>query len=89
MSHLTFKRIAALAVLGLAWSACQTSEIVEAPVASEPEVSEPAVNTLTEEEKAEGWQLLFDGKSLDQWRGIFKVLKRQPVAPQRHNHGAR
>lgn len=32
--------------------------------------SEPsAPNTLTEEEIEQGWQLLFDGKSLDQWRG--------------------
>lgn len=35
-------------------------------------------NTLTPEEKAAGWQLLFDGKSLDHWRasenqGSFRV----------------
>lgn len=29
-------------------------------------------NTLTEAEKAEGWQLLFDGKSAIPWRGIGK-----------------
>lgn len=28
----------------------------------------PAHNQLTEAEKKDGWQLLFDGKSLDQWR---------------------
>ena len=28
------------------------------------------LNTLTEEERAEGWTLLFDGQSLDQWRGF-------------------
>ncbi len=28
-----------------------------------------AQNTLTEQEKAEGWQLLFDGSSTDGWRG--------------------
>jgi hypothetical protein len=27
-------------------------------------------NTLTAEEKAAGWQLLFDGKSLEHWRGF-------------------
>src|SRR5262245_57824044 len=29
----------------------------------------PAPNTLTAAEKAAGWQLLFDGRSLDGWRG--------------------
>ncbi|MFT5905991.1 MAG: hypothetical protein ACI9E1_001596, partial [Cryomorphaceae bacterium] len=27
-----------------------------------------AQNSLTEQEKKEGWQLLFDGKSLEHWR---------------------
>ena len=26
------------------------------------------INTLTEKEKAEGWQLLFDGSSFDNWK---------------------
>ena len=56
-------------VLALAFTGCQ------APQSEEPveKVAVPAApNTLTEEEKTEGWQLLFDGKSLDQWRG-FKM----------------
>jgi Domain of Unknown Function (DUF1080) len=31
--------------------------------------TDPAQNTLTATEKAAGWQLLFDGKTLDGWRG--------------------
>jgi hypothetical protein len=30
------------------------------------------VNTLSGQEKEEGWQLLFDGKNLDSWRGFKK-----------------
>ena len=39
-------------------------------LAPQPPVdSKPAPNTLTAAEKAAGWQLLFDGRSLDAWRG--------------------
>jgi hypothetical protein len=31
-----------------------------------------AVNTLTEEEKQQGWKLLFDGTSTDGWRGAYQ-----------------
>ena len=34
--------------------------------------SPPPANTLTAAEKAAGWQLLFDGRSLDGWRGYRK-----------------
>lgn len=30
---------------------------------------EVGMNTLTEQERADGWRLLFDGQSLDAWRG--------------------
>ena len=35
-------------------------------VAAPPE----AVNTLTAQERAQGWKLLFDGKTLDGWKGL-------------------
>lgn len=34
--------------------------------------AEPAPNTLTEEEKAAGWQLLFDGSTTKGWRALNK-----------------
>lgn len=39
-------------------------------LATQPAVpTAPSPNTLTAAEKAAGWQLLFDGRSLDGWRG--------------------
>lgn len=32
------------------------------------------LNSLTSEEKKEGWELLFDGKSVSQWRGVNKKV---------------
>ena len=38
----------------------------------EPASVLPNVNTLTDKEKAEGWKLLFDGKTTDGWRNFKK-----------------
>lgn len=58
-------RISGLAIAGsvLASAGCagQTERAAE-PV-------EPEMNTLTDEERAQGWELLFDGISLDGWMG--------------------
>jgi len=44
----------------------EASSEADAPAAEDQE----AMNTLTAAERAEGWRLLFDGESLDQWRGF-------------------
>ncbi len=38
----------------------------------EPASTLPNVNTLTDQEKADGWKLLFDGKTTDGWRNFKK-----------------
>jgi hypothetical protein len=39
-----------------------------ATAAHYPTLKDTAMNTLTREEKAQGWQLLFDGKTMQGWR---------------------
>src|SRR6185436_18851020 len=50
-------------------------------------VSAQSVNTLTAQEKAQGWQLLFDGKTLNGWHSATPPHARAgragaPQAPQ-------
>jgi len=44
----------------------------EAPAARPVDLSSGVPNTLTAEEAAQGWKLLFDGKRLIGWRGVQK-----------------
>ncbi|GAB4224981.1 MAG: DUF1080 domain-containing protein [Bacteroidales bacterium] len=75
----TIKSISVLLILTLFWSCAnqQGNENVNIPD-NKPEVKQesqqPDVppNTLTEQEKAEGWQLLWDGKTTEGWRGYGK-----------------
>jgi len=50
---------------------CSCSRQRETPPPSAPDAEATIqANTLTDQERAEGWSLLFDGYSLDGWRGI-------------------
>ncbi len=59
--------------LPLLWTACgDTASDAQADEADDMVVAEPAENTLTDAEKAEGWTLLFDGTTTSEWRGYTK-----------------
>ncbi len=55
--------------LGAAWKASFS--------ASSPVITESVPNTLTDAEKAEGWQLLFNGKDIEGWHN-FKATTIKP-----------
>ncbi|MBK6264144.1 DUF1080 domain-containing protein [Marivirga sp. S37H4] len=50
----------------------EETENVDTTMVAEKEMEEAQPNTLTESEKEEGWKLLFDGESADNWRGYGK-----------------
>ncbi|HZW06811.1 MAG TPA: ThuA domain-containing protein, partial [Phycisphaerales bacterium] len=59
----------ALLCRGAEWAATGTATL---PAQWRPVAADAAANTLTEEEKADGWTLLFDGKTAANWRGYKK-----------------
>ena len=69
-----FKTKPTLFVLFLLFVMASCQETAKEPNQEESAVSEApsSQNQLSETEKAEGWQLLFDGQSADQWRGYGK-----------------
>ncbi|MEG1748199.1 MAG: DUF1080 domain-containing protein [Tannerellaceae bacterium] len=67
---LTCAAVSAALLCGCNAKSTQNVE-TEAPVA-EAAASVPAINQLTEQEKADGWKLLFDGTTTSGWRGAHK-----------------
>ena len=70
----TTSALAAL-VLAAAPAACAGPQEEAPPADASPAATDAAAeagahNTLTAAERAEGWRLLFDGESLDGWRGF-------------------
>ena len=56
-----------LLITAFAIFSCQSNQSTEQNTTET--AAQPAVNTLTAEETAAGWKLLFDGQSLAGWRG--------------------
>jgi hypothetical protein len=62
------KNLLFILIIALALFSCKSSK---APVSGGKSAALP--NTLTGDEKADGWILLFDGKTTDMWRGYNKT----------------
>ncbi|MFK8048817.1 MAG: DUF1080 domain-containing protein [Halioglobus sp.] len=64
MKSLTKFFVSALAIFGvISATGCGSDPVIDAS---------ECVNTLSEQEKAQGWRLLFDGQNLEQWRTYQK-----------------
>jgi hypothetical protein len=68
------KLLSALFIAGCMASACSSGAKENALGSAEAvhTVSEKQENSLSSKEKAEGWVLLFDGESMQHWRGFKK-----------------
>src|SRR5581483_5721329 len=60
----TMVRTKSVCVLAAFWAIFLTGDLQARP----PRADDEAVNTLSKSEQADGWKLLFDGKSTEGWR---------------------
>jgi 3-keto-disaccharide hydrolase len=66
-SDTCFARAARLAVLAV--GLCVPATASHADEQETPTPDGAPANTLSEQERADGWELLFDGETMDKWRG--------------------
>ena len=88
-----------LCAVALTFPVCRSGEDNEGAIGREPDqpgeqgesserdaaeqAGEVAPNTLTEEESAQGWRLLFDGETFAGWRGLGRDSIPEGVAGSR------
>ena len=48
------------------------TETTETEAVNTASTEDQTENTLSSDEQQNGWELLFDGNSVDQWRGVHK-----------------
>src|SRR6056297_1218468 len=65
-----FTTLIGLAILTFATNGCKQGTQKEDPESQKEEkMEQPKVNQLSEQEKEEGWMLLFNGENPEGWRG--------------------
>jgi hypothetical protein len=68
-----FSPLLSIVLVAVAVAACAPADGDIADSANDSTATAPAgtaMNSLTEQERADGWRLLFDGHSLDAWKGF-------------------
>lgn len=68
-----FSKCIVLVLISTFLISCDSEKEVQPEDASSTELqadAAPGLNTLTEKEKADGWMLLFNGETLEGWRGL-------------------
>lgn len=68
---LTCAAVAVTLLCGCGRKNAQNAE-TEPAVVAEAQVVTPIINQLTDQEKADGWKLMFDGQTTNGWRGAHK-----------------
>lgn len=68
---LTCAAVAAALLCGCSGKSAQNAG-TDVAVVTEAQVVTPIINQLTDQEKADGWKLLFDGQTTSGWRGAHK-----------------